>query len=76
MWGAGDDPLSWAVRGGHLDVVKLLLPHTRSTPRVKTAMMWAAHCGELQIVRLLVECSDQLELVDEMGWTALHWASR
>jgi ankyrin repeat protein len=53
---AGDTPLMMAARAGKVDVVNLLIAagadvHARESTRGQTALMWAAHQGNAEVIR-------------------------
>ena len=76
----------YACKGGHKDVVQLLLDH--SNPNVElngndicgiTALAWACKNGHKDVVQLLLDHSDpkiDLSPKNSLGWTALMNARR
>jgi ankyrin repeat protein len=66
---------------GDLDAARILLKN-RANPdgdeqvRDSRPLLLAAHQGMTEMVRLLLDEGADLEIEDQMGLTALHWASR
>ena len=76
---AGNTPLHWAARGGHVDVFKLLLeknPALNATNKLgDTPLHSAAWAGSLPIVQLLLSCSDiKAGITNKGGDTPLNLA--
>jgi hypothetical protein len=66
---------------GDLEAARILLKN-RANPdgdeqvRDSRPLLLAAHLGMTEMVRLLLDEGAELEIEDNMGLTALHWASR
>ncbi|EEA21918.1 hypothetical protein TMatcc_008655 [Talaromyces marneffei ATCC 18224] len=74
--------ISWAARGGHLEVVKLLLDtgkvqiDFRGSPIYKTALGWAIKCGDEAIVKLLLDAKADVNKRSIDGATPLIAAAK
>ena len=77
----GRTPLSWAAKGGHEGVVKLLLEREDVNPdrpnnNGRTPLSWAAGNGREGVVKLLLESKDvSPDRPDNYGRTPLSWAA-
>lgn len=75
----GTTLLHWAVDGGDLNLIDLLLPcgvdiNGQSNEGV-TALHWAAHYGGLPVVRFLLQHGADPVIATNQGQTPLHWAA-
>jgi len=72
--------LHWAARGGHKDVVALLLDKGADVAATDidggTALHWAAEVGHKDVVALLLDKGADVAAMDIDGRTALHWATQ
>jgi len=79
----GRTALAWAARGGHADVVEILLqlkdidPNAADTKHGQTPLWWAAEGGHEKVLKFLLEREDiSLDTADtEYGQTPLWWAT-
>ena len=70
-----------AARTGKVDAVRVLLAHgahvnARERWKQQTALMWAAHEGNAETVKLLVDAGARLDDRSIFGWTPLLFAAR
>ena len=75
----GCQPLHWAARGGHPEVMRLLMAYGADSRAVDSSGVTALHlyCGEghLAIVQALVTLEkERLSVKDGRGYTPLDWA--
>ncbi|KAK5995630.1 Ankyrin-R-like protein [Cladobotryum mycophilum] len=78
--GEGSTALYRACQYGHIEIAKLLLERNADAAKVDAHGQSCLHTASIQgckeIVQLLVEKSlSQIDLRDDFGWTALHYAS-
>lgn len=84
--GGGHDALGLAVRNGHLEIVKLLLPakpdlnasqgQVPGDDRDPTALMLATWNGHVEIAQLLIANGAKVNARDPRGYTALMFAEK
>jgi ankyrin repeat protein len=78
VW-VGETPLTRAVRGGHVGMVRLLLERGAgvNTPDAEgtTALPYAARWGYEEVVSLLLANGADASMAERWGWTALMRAS-
>jgi ankyrin repeat protein len=76
----GLTPLHEAARGGHVDILQLLLNHGASVNAVTnhgyTPFHHAARVGHVDILQLLLNHGASVNAVDKYGETPLHHAAR
>jgi len=77
----GIDALWWALRGGRVEIAKLLLNKGRFDTNIKmtdgsTFLIKASENGYQIIVKLLLEKGADVNIKNDYGETALWWASR
>ena len=75
----GEYPVHLAAREGHAEVVKLLLTHggcdTPDKYHEWTPLFHAARRGRAACIRLLLDFGVRMDLTDEMGHQAVHYAA-
>ncbi|KAJ3922734.1 cyclin-dependent protein kinase inhibitor [Lentinula edodes] len=75
----GEYPIHLAARAGHVDVCKLLLNHIGWDVPDKyhewTPLFHAARYGRDQCVRVLIDAGARVNLADELGHFAMHYAA-
>lgn len=78
--GRGITPLHVAARGGHADVVRLLLEWgarvDAPTAEGQTPLMFAVAARREPVVRLLLDHGANVRATDRAGATPLHWAAQ
>lgn len=78
----GLPPISWAARGGHREIVKLLLDtgkvqiDYRSSPLYKTALCYAVKCGDEAIIAMLLAAKADVNKRSIDGATPLIAATK
>ena len=75
----GEYPIHLAAREGHAEVVELLLPHggcdTPDKYHEWTPLFHAARHGRASCIRLLLAAGVRIDLTDEVGHQAVHYAA-
>ncbi|KAG1874787.1 hypothetical protein DFJ58DRAFT_324189 [Suillus subalutaceus] len=75
----GEYPIHLAARDGHAEVVKLLLGHggcdTPDRYHEWTPLFHAARQGRASCLRILLEAGVRMDLTDEIGHQAVHYAA-
>jgi CDK inhibitor PHO81 len=75
----GEFPIHLAAREGHAEVVKLLLTHggcdTPDKYHEWTPLFHAARHGRVSCIRLLLAAGVRMDLTDEVGHQAVHYAA-
>ena len=69
-------PLHFAVQGGHLKVIKLLIDHgadmdAKGAKREDTPLHWASMAGRIEVAKLLLENGANITIKDKYGRTPL-----
>ena len=76
----GWTPLHYAATNGHLEIMELLLEHhayiDAESPNGTTPLMMAAHYGTPAAVKLLLEAGADPSLKNQLGLSALDFATR
>jgi len=76
----GWTPLHYAATGGHDDIIQLLLDNhayvDAASPNGSTPLMMAAMYGSSSAVRLLLEAGADPSLKNDLGLTAIDFASK
>jgi len=77
----GETPLMTAARTGKPDAVKVLLENgagvnVKEKWKHQTALMWAAHEGNVETIELLIAAGARLDDRSIFGWTPLLFAAR
>lgn len=76
----GWTPLHYAATGGHDDIIQILLDHDAyvdaASPNGSTPLMMAAMYGSSSAVRLLLEAGADPTLKNDLGLTAIDFASK
>ena len=74
----GMTPLSWAVKGGHVGVVQVLLKAKANVEAKdehgRTPLIWAMMPENKEAVEELLKAKPKVEAKDKDGWTPLMWA--
>jgi CDK inhibitor PHO81 len=75
----GEYPIHLAARDGHAEIVKLLLGHggcdTPDKYHEWTPLFHAAREGRASCLRILLEAGVRMDLTDEVGHQAVHYAA-
>lgn len=72
-----DTALLWAVKGGWLDVVKVLMPNAsldRCNQQGESYLIAAVKCNRLDIMHALLNSKANVDQFDKAGRNALMWA--